>query len=242
MPLLITFLAGLSIALGTGIIRFAPSPDRIRQISFSLALGALLALLLFDLFPEIMEFLDNFSIPAALFLILVGVLLLKCLDLFIPDHKDTAVTHDHGNAAHIGVISSLAIILHNIVEGMTVYSLSLTSLHQGAVFAFGISLHNIPMGMLIYSSMAEKKSEIRRILLTIVTLSTLLGGLIMHMVSQGLTKSLMSSLLCLASGMIIYIVFFELFPHVLRTRSPRLSAAGAALGFLLVFVSCIIAE
>lgn len=241
MPLLITFLAGISIVVGAAITKIAPSADKVRQISFSLALGALLSLLLFDLGPDILEAKDSLGIPVIAVLVVLGAAVLKILDLFIPDHEDTAASHDHGNAVHIGLISSLAIILHNIVEGMTVYSLSLANTRQGAVFAFGIALHNIPMGMLIYASMAERRKSVRRTVLSTVTLSTLVGGILMNLISDSLTENLMSSLVCIAAGMIIYIVFLELFPHVLRTRPVLLSLISSVIGFVLVFASCMIA-
>ena len=41
----------------------------------------------------------------------IGFVLLKLLDLFVPDHEDTDENHDTENAAHIGLISALAVIL-----------------------------------------------------------------------------------------------------------------------------------
>lgn len=152
------------------------------------------------------------------------------------------MTHDHENSVHIGLISSLAIILHNIIEGMTVYSLSLASIRQGAVFAFGIALHNIPMGMLIYSAMAERKCSVRRTMLATVTCSTLVGGFLMYLIRDLLTESLIGALICIASGMILYIVFLELLPHVFRTRPVLLSVISGLCGFLLVYISCIMTE
>lgn len=240
MPLLISFLAGLSIVIGALIIHLVSSPARIHHLSIALALGALLALLLFDLLPELRESAANIGIVLVLLLVLLGVGILKLLDLFIPDHDDTAATHDHENAVHIGIISSLALILHNLVEGMTVYSLSLTSLREGVIFAFGIALHNIPMGMLIYATMQERRRIVRRGVLAAVTLSTCLGSVLMALVSDALTASRIGALVCIAAGMIIYIVFAELLPHVLRTRPRRLSLLGSVCGFVLVLASCIL--
>lgn len=240
MPLLITFLAGVSIVVGAAITKVVSSQDRVRQISFSLALGALIALLFFDLIPDIREDGQGLGMVLIIVLVVLGVIMLKVLDIFIPEHDDTEDNHDRGNAVHIGLISSLAIILHNVVEGMTVYSLSLGSLRQGAVFAFGIALHNIPMGMLIYSTMSQRKKSVRRTILLLVTLSTLVGGILMMLISGALTTNLMGALICIAAGMIIYIVFLELLPHVIRTNQVALSSISAACGFALVFLSCMV--
>ena len=241
--LLITFLAGLSIALGVFIIRESNNSDTIEHLSIAMALAAMLSLMLFDLLPDILESSESLGWMSLLLCLVLGFLLLKLLDFFIPDHEDHEETHEHEHASHIGLISALAIILHNIVEGMTVYSLTLSSLNQGILFALGISLHNIPMGMMIYSTMVRdgKHRREKSIILGLVTISTLVGGLLMHLLSAFMTETLIGVLVCLASGMIVYIVFLELLPHVLKTKEPKINLIGILIGFGLVFVSSLFA-
>lgn len=241
--LLITFLAGFSIVLGVFIIRESHNSDTIEHLSIAMALAAMLSLMLFDLLPDILESKESLGFPSLLLYLTLGFLLLKLLDFFIPDHEDQEETHEHEHASHIGVISALAIILHNIVEGMTVYSLTLSSLNQGILFALGISLHNIPMGMMIYSTMVRdgKHRREKGLVLGLVTISTLVGGLLMHLLSAFMTEALIGALVCLASGMIFYIVFLELLPHVLKTKEPKINLIGILIGFGLVFVSSLFA-
>lgn len=241
MALLITFLAGISVLAGAQAARAAKDPQRIGRLSISLACGAMIALLFFDLLPDIAGSGGKNSPLTAVLFILAGVAGLKILDFFIPDHEDTEANHDRENSEHIGMMSALAVILHNIVEGMTVCSLSLTSLSQGALFAFGIALHNIPMGMLIYSAISDRRRRTKAVILSVVSLSTVVGGVLMILVSGYLNERLINALVCVAAGMIIYIAFLELLPHVLRTRPLRPALLGVLAGFALVFVSCLIA-
>ncbi len=241
MAISITFLAGLSIIVGALISKLAPHPDKIGHLSMSLALGSLSALLFFDLLPELGESSEQLGWVKLILFAAAGFVILMLFDGFIPDHHDTKENHDHENAVHIGLMSSVAVILHNILEGMTVYSLALSSTRDGLIFSLGIALHNIPMGMLIYSTMNQKNRGQKRFLIGLVTLSTLAGGVIMMLFQNHLHEQLEGALLCLAAGMIIYIVFTELLPHVLRTRPIGPSAVGAVSGFLLVFLSCQIA-
>jgi zinc transporter, ZIP family len=241
--LLITLLAGLSIVLGVFIIRETHNSETIEHLSIAMALAAMLSLMIFDLIPDIRESGESLGWLSIILFIVLGFLLLKLLDLFIPDHEDHEKNHEQENASHIGVISALAIILHNIVEGMTVYSLSLSSLSQGILFAFAISLHNIPMGMMIYSTMIRdrKHRKEKELILGLVSISTLIGGILMHLVSGLMTENLIGALVCLASGMIIYIVFIELLPHVIKTKEPKINLIGILIGFGLVFVSSLLA-
>ena len=63
----------------------------------------------------------------------------------------------------------------------------------------------------------------------------------MAFISGFLSEGIVLILLCVATGMIAFIVFDELLPHVLRTRPIKPSIIGAVAGFVLVFISCQIA-
>ncbi len=241
MELIITTFAGVSILLGAFATKLISDTKKMEHISMAAALGALVALLAFDLLPEVKELAEAQGILYSFGMILAGIAMLKVLDLFIPDHHDSEDTHDHENAAHIGIISALAVILHNIVEGMSVYSLAMTSIQGGIAFAIGIAMHNIPMGMLIESTMEERKRSERYVLLATVTLSTLFGGILMNMISDYLTEVLTQTLVGIASGMILFIVVAELLPHVFRTKyHVGLSIVSILSGFVLVCISTLV--
>lgn len=242
MELMITAIAGFSILLGALATHLIKDTEKMEHLSMALALGALAALLLFDLFPEVHELMEAQGWGYSLGMLVVGIAMLKVLDLFIPDHHDTEETHDYENAAHIGIISAMAVILHNIVEGMSVYSIAMNSMSDGIIFALGIAMHNIPMGMLIDSTMEERKRSERHVLLAAVTLSTLFGGVLMNMIEVHLSEVLTLTMVSIATGMILYIVFSELTPHVFRTREHlKESVVSVIIGFALVWVSTMVA-
>ena len=240
--MVVTFLAGASVLLGALIVRLPDRQNRIAHLSMAVALGALLSLLIFDILPELSEAAEEKGWLIPLALAAVGIVLLRLLDSFVPEHQDHEHNHDTGNALHIGLMSSFALILHNIVEGMTVYSLAYTDLRQGLILAGGVALHNIPVGLLICSTL-KNESVLRQVkIFGIVTLSTLLGGIIMLLVSGQMSGAVIGALVSVATGMILYLVFWELLPHVLRTKSYLLNIVGTAVGFILVFISTLIAE
>jgi ZIP family zinc transporter len=240
MELFITFFAGISILFGAAFIRLSHNTEKIEHLSIAMALSALLSLMIFDLLPDVAESAEGIGWVVSLIFVVGGVALLKFLDHLVPDHDDNEKNHDTENAVHIGLISALAVILHNIVEGMTVYSVSLADPRQGFIFAVGIALHNIPMGMLIESTMEKETKTAHTLVLSSVTLSTLFGGLLMRSISGYLSETVIGILVCVATGMIIYIVFLELLPHVLKTKETVLNLIGAAMGVLLVFASSMI--
>lgn len=237
MSLFITFLLGIFFLIGAAVIRLAKNSEWIEQLSVSLAFGSMTALVVLELLPDIMTGFATEHIITSLAAIILGIVGLKALDLFIPDHDghlETAVKDHHDNMVHIGIISAIAIILHNTVEGMTVYSVALESLRQGALLSLGVGLHNIPMGMLIYSSLEKERQGKRYLILSLAALSTFFGGLLMTLISAWLNEFFIGFLISVALGMILYIIFFELIPDLLRRKHWRLSVVGIVCGVLIL--------
>lgn len=241
MELLVTFLAGMSMAVGALFVKLFRDPHRLSHASSALALGAILALALFDLGPEAVEFAGEAGAASALLLVGAGFGLLALLELFVPDHDDAAAHEHHVSEdaidAHIGLLSVIALVLHNLVEGMAMYALASVSLQQGLVYAFGVALHNIPMGMLVFTALRTEGRGIKSLAFGGALLSTVAGGLVMMLLRGYVSGHVMEMLTCVAFGMILYIAFVELVPHVARTKPAWASAAGVACGFALVLVA-----
>lgn len=244
MELLITFLAGASVMLGSVLVHLPDQRHRIENMSMALALGALLSLFLFDLLPELSEITEQSGKALTIVLIILGVVILKLIDRKIPEHRPISEPHhdeDHGNDFHIGLMSTLAIIIHNLVEGMTIYSMAQTDLYQGSVFALGIAFHNIPMGVLISASFLHRSRMEKAAVWSAITLSTVAGGGMMSLMSSYLTSSVTEVLLAIAAGMILYLIFMELIPHVVRSNNRKADLAGVVVGFAVVLVSTLFA-
>jgi ZIP family zinc transporter len=244
LELLVTFLAGMSMAVGALFVKLFRDPHRLSHASSALALGAMLALALFDLGPESVGFARETGAPSALLLVAAGFGLLALLELFIPDHDDAAAHEHHVSEdaieAHIGLISVVALALHNLVEGMAMYALADASLQQGAVYAFGVALHNIPMGMLVFTALRSERRGVKALAFGGALLSTVAGGLVMMLLSGYVSDHVMEMLTCVAFGMILYIAFVELVPHVVRTRPAWASAVGVACGLVLVWCASLL--
>lgn len=240
MGLVITFLLGLFFIVGSLFTKFSKNTKAIENISISVALGTMTSLIIFDLFPEMLEHMNGISIIWVVLLVLSGVGILKILDFFVPEHD-----HEHGlhhdcseeNLIHIGIVSLIAIVLHNIIEGMAVYSISIDSFKTAMFVALGVGLHNIPMGMIISSTMEHEPKKYKMIALLLATFSTFIGGLIMSFISPIISDFAIGVLICITLGMILYIVIFELIPHILHGDNKKLSLIGIVFGVAIVLIS-----
>ncbi len=240
MPLLITLGLGLFFLIGIIVVRFVRNEELVEIFSISIAAGALTALLVFDLVPEILEAFSGVRILIALGFAVLGVIILKVLDHFVPDHDHGGEHHhDHETMVHIGIMSVVAITIHNLVEGMTVYSIASQSVGSGVSLLIGVGLHNIPMGLLIYSTVKHEKTR-KYVILAVTVFSTFIGGLLMMFIEPLLTESVIAALVSIALGMVVFILVFELIPSIVRSKKPVPAVIGAVLGIGFVLLSLLL--
>lgn len=249
MGLLLTLLLGIFIILGALIVFLTKNNDKFIQFSISLAFGVILMLILTDLIPEAYEVVDSGSIIYdTLYIIIgasIGFILLKILDHFVPDHDDDLNTDsdDDKNFKHIGMVASIALVIHNIVEGMAIYLLVNSDLKAGLMACIGVGLHNIPLGMVIssafYKASKNKKNTIWIILG--ISLSTFIGGLLIFFLPFVNIMELIEKVsLTLTLGMLFYILIMELLSKIIHTKEKKVTFLGIILGFLLLTITLFI--
>lgn len=239
MALFTTLLLGIFFIIGIIVIRVCRNYHIIENISVSLAAGAILALACFDLIPEIWETYGLSHIWLAIIMTAVGLGILMVLDKFVPEHGNHDSESGEG-MAHIGVMAAIAIILHNILEGMTVFSITASDLPSGISLAIGVGLHNIPMGMLIYATLKHEHRRMTLFLLLSCVLSTFIGGLVMFLLHPILDHAVFDALTCITLGMVIFLIAFELLPSVFSFHKKLPAILLMIGGFFLVMMSHIV--
>ncbi len=241
--ILVTLALGLFILFGAFIIHIFKNKDKFLLISLSMAFGVMISLILIELLPEVYEvFNEKFnpiiSILIIIGLSLVGLLILKVLDKFIPDHNDE---DEEDHLMHIGIVSSIAIIIHNIIEGMAVYNTVNTSLNLGILLSIGVGMHNIPLGMIIsstfYKSIENRKKS--NIIIILISLSTFVGGLIMALFNFT-NEIVIGVLLSITIGMLIYINIIEILPKLIESKDKKIVLISTILGVVILFLSHLI--
>ena len=238
--LLFTFLSGILITIGFIMAKVSRKKKTFTQLAISMAFGVIIMLSFFEILKEALEILKEemgsiYFVWVMLF-IMIGVIFLKILDIFIPNHE---ASNESDNLYHIGVVSCIAILLHNILEGMTIYTTTTTDFKMGLLMVIGVGLHNIPMGMVIYSTLSKtKKTRNKKLVyLLLVTFSTLFGGLLMFLASSYITDLFIGILLCITLGMLFYIALLELLPELMEFKNYRLTLIGIITGIILFSIS-----
>lgn len=224
MELLITTAVGLFMILGSVLILVTKNNKKIINISTGLGFGILVFLTVFELIPEVIEIFSSKydiikTILIVISLITVGLLLLKLLDKFIPDHDEDDNNKKH--FLHIGIVTSIAILVHNILEGIVVYSALSNNLNLGILLCIGVGLHNIPLGMFITSSFYKATNNLKKTItiMILLSLSTFLGGVTCLIFNNLIVESMINaSIISITIGMLIYIILFELLPSVIKEK------------------------
>lgn len=239
----LTLLAGISILIGALIVFLLKNNKKLTDFSISMAVGVMVTLLIFEMIPESFELLSekfpfSTNIIIVIALALIGILILKILDLFIPDH-DHDENVSNKNLFHIGLVSSIALILHNLIEGMAVYSTAMTDQSLGVLLTIGISLHNIPLGIMVTSTLYKANNSKKKTVLVLlaIALSTLVGGLLMFALANVINDVVRGILLSITLGMLIYIILFELLSEMITIKDKKITFLGLAVGIITFLVT-----
>lgn len=230
--MLATLLAGLFFLVGAAVAWRARGVHAIEDYSIAVAFGSLACLAVLDLLPEAGEAAEELGLLISIVLAVAGAAVLIALDHVMPDHH---ADHADEEIAHIGTMAVIAISVHNLAEGAAIFAIATQDLSAGLLLAVGVGMHNAPMGMILYSSMEEKRSQGIAVLAAAV-LSTFVGGLIMFLLGSVIDESIMLGVVCIALGMIAYILFAELLPTMIRGKNPKRSIAGALIGATFVLI------
>ena len=239
LALFITFLLGIFISIGVIIALFLKNQKKLLDFIFSFAFSILIMLILTDLLDHAISHLGITNIYLFILFTCLGLLLFKFLDEFVPDHDDKKSKE---NTVHIGLLATIALIIHNFVEGMAIYLTTTNDINAGIMMALGVGVHNIPLGIIITTTMNGNKNLKKYLIcLTSLFLSSFLGGLILFLFNINTVNDvIIGSFLSLTIGMLLYLIIFELFDKVKATSSKKLTTLGLLSGIILTLIAMII--
>ena len=238
--LLLTLIAGLFFLIGVVINKMNKGSIKVICFSIGMAFSSLILLLIIDIIPETFELLDNKIYIISGALIGVGILLL--LEKLVPhhDHFEESKKHHHENhLEHIGIMTSIALIIHNIVEGIGIYGIATSSLKSGIIYAIEVGMHNIPFGLEISTMLNKSQNKHKKIYLTVLTLSTFIGGLFTMLFKESLTDFVQGILLSVTVGMILYLLLAELLTE-LKENWHKETIFGIITGILIIIIGGLI--
>lgn len=242
--LLLSTLAGFSTMIGTVIIFISPKKnERLLSIALGLAGGVMISVSFMELLPEALNHFSNIynqyiSTILMVITLIFGVVFASLLDKFIP-HNEENDTHEmkHENLYRVGIVSMLAIAIHNFPEGIATFMASYESSELGFAIAIAIAFHNIPEGLTVALPMYISTGSKKKALITtfISSLAEPIGALLAFLVLRPYINDLSLGIIFgMISGIMLYIALEELLPSSRDYGYPRLALYSAFAGICLM--------
>lgn len=243
MAFLLTTLAGLSTMLGV-IPIFIKLRDENQIITASLAFaaGVMICVSITDLIPESILMLENYyngfiTVLLVFLFLLIGIVVSSFIDKVFPTNP--IVSNSHVSLYKVGIISMVAIILHNLPEGIATFISTTKDTSLGISLAVAIALHNIPEGISIsvpiyYST----KSKIKAIFYTFISaMSEPLGAILTYLFLFPFINNVVLGLLfAFIAGIMIQISLTGLIPTAQNYSYPKITKIFFIIGVIFMLV------
>ncbi len=239
---LLSFLAGISTVIGSLIIFIdKKKSNRVVVYALSFAAGVMISVSLTDLLPNayklILWYKDSIlKLLFTLIFMVIGIIISMTIDKYVPDYNNK----DSRGLYKIGIISMIAIIIHNIPEGIATFITSSTNIKLGITLSIAIALHNIPEGISIavpiYHATNNKKKAI--IYSFISGMSEILGSILAFIFLKPIiNNTIMGSLYAIIAGIMLHISIYELIPTSYNKGPLKEVLLGFMIGFIIMVVS-----
>lgn len=254
IALLMTLFAGLATVVG-GCFTFFIKRTNIKALSIGLGFSA--GVMIFLSFTEILQgarsMLIKFFPQNADWLVfagfVAGIVVALLIDYFMPDHiEDDLFAQDDGCVHHhrikrAGILTAVAICVHNFPEGMATFFVSTQNLALGFSVAVAIAIHNIPEGIAvalpIYHATGKKRLAIWYTFLSGISepIGALIGLFALHYFVPQLAVGF---LFAAVGGIMVYISFDTILPLSREYGDGHYSVFGIISGILFIWTSLLL--
>lgn len=184
-----------------------------------------------------------------------GILLIAVIDKLIPSYENPHESHkiEEMDSCSVsdtkmkllrtGVLTALAITIHNLPEGLASFTSAIKEPSLGVVIAVAIAIHNIPEGIAVavpvYCATGSKRRAFRLSILS--GLAEPLGALIGYLVLfPFLNDTIFGILFAVVAGIMVFISFDELLPSAERYGEHHLSIFGLIGGMVVMSLSLLL--
>jgi len=165
-----------------------------------------------------------------------GIFLVKLIDILIPHlHPTLSISSKSSDLLVMRKmwLIALAMIVHNIPEGLAIGALSVFSVTEALVLALAIGIQDIPEGFAVSIPVFTASRSVR-IALGIGVLSgvvEMLATTIVPILTLVVDISF-SYVMSLAAGAMVYVVVHEMIPDIYSSKHSEISTVGFFLGFI----------
>ena len=269
--LILTLIAGAATGIGGALVLFKKKiSSNFLAGALGLSAGVMIFISLAEMFPEAQAEIANIGLKQGKALVLIaffiGMGIITLIDFLIPEHENpheasglslgaktaaVGMLEQAGNekALHrLGLLSALAIAIHNFPEGIATFIGALNDPQMGIGITFAISIHNIPEGIAVaipiyYATKSKGKALLYA---TLSGMSEVLGAALCWAITAIFGVELTGGgaafplILAAVAGIMIYISLDELLPTAEKYGKHHVAIAGVVGGMAIMGVSLLI--
>lgn len=270
--LLLTLIAGAATGIGGALVLFKKKlSSNVLAGALGLSAGVMIFISLAELFPEAQSEITALGSirhgeTFVLLAFFAGMGIITLIDFLIPEyenpHEASGLSLDEKTAAvgvleqtgnekalhRLGLMSALAIAIHNFPEGIATFIGALNDPQMGAGITFAIAIHNIPEGIAVaipiyYATKSKGKALLYA---TLSGFSEIIGALLCLAVTAVFGVELdvggpaFPLILAAVAGIMIYISLDELLPTAEKYGKHHIAIAGVVAGMAIMGVSLLL--
>ncbi|MAX81273.1 MAG: zinc transporter ZupT [Crocinitomicaceae bacterium] len=260
----LTLFAGLSTGIGSAIGLFSKKTNyKVLSLAMGFSAGVMIYISFVELFMTGRESLvhalgtklGNWTVVGSFF---AGIALIAVIDKLVP-HEENPHEFDHTEDLKIaektmqkqhpskllrtGLVTALAIAIHNFPEGMATFAGAMQDIKLGIPIAIAIAIHNIPEGLAVsvpiyYSTGDRKKAFLYSFLSGLAEpLGALIGYFLLH---SFFTEAVMGVVFGAIAGIMVFISFDQLLPAAEQYGAHHISIYGLLAGMMVMAVSLLL--
>ncbi|MBE6251817.1 MAG: zinc transporter ZupT [Bacteroidales bacterium] len=270
--LIMTLIAGAATGIGGALVLFKKKiSSNFLAAALGLSAGVMIFISLAELFPQAQaEIAATGSIKYGeaftLLAFFTGMGIIMLIDFLIPEYENpheasglsleshtpaVGLLEQTGNEKalqRLGILSALAIAIHNFPEGIATFVGALNDPQMGTGITFAIAIHNIPEGIAVaipiyYATRSKGKALL---LATLSGFSEVIGALLCWAFTAIFGIELTGGgpvfplILSAVAGIMIYISLDELLPTAEKYGKHHIAIAGVISGMAIMGISLLI--
>ena len=259
--LILTLIAGSATGIGGALVLFKKKlSSRFLAGSLGISAGVMIFISMAEMFPEAQGMIRETGLTHGEALVIVaffiGMGIITLIDFLIPEyenpHEASELSIEQSgseNMLHrLGLMSALAIAVHNFPEGIATFIGALNDPEMGAGITFAIAIHNIPEGIAVAVPIyyATKRKGKALLYATLSGLSEVIGAALclavtaifgVELTGGGATFPLV---LAAVAGIMIYISLDELLPTAEKYGKHHVAIAGVVGGMAVMAFSLLL--
>jgi len=257
----LTLFAGLSTGIGSAIAFFTRTTNtKFLSVSLGFSAGVMIYISFMEILPKSMEIMTsdaglrtgNLIAVIAFF---TGMILIALIDRMVPTFENPhevrrveEIKNNHDDFRRrklyrMGMMSALAIAIHNFPEGLATFIVALQDLKLGLPIAVAIAIHNIPEGIAvsvpIYYATGSRKKAFKYSFLS--GLAEPVGAIVGFLIFMPFMNDILFGFIFASvAGIMVFISVDELLPAAREYDEAHLSLYGLMGGMAVMALSLIL--